>query len=112
MKKSTIPVILSEAKDLQLLVFKKIMQMLRCAQHDTVIFSQLLSRGTRGGSLLCPEPRQGRQGSHDRIGEYPLPPLTGLNKPVRSWTHGSRRGLNSVGPPGLRSTSGRPGTLF
>jgi len=31
-------VILSEAKDLHLVVFKKILQMLRFAQHDTVAF--------------------------------------------------------------------------
>jgi hypothetical protein len=37
-KKSASPVILSEAKDLHLFLFKEIMQMLRFAQHDRTDF--------------------------------------------------------------------------
>ena len=41
-KKSKIPVMLSEAKNLQLFVFKKKMQMLRFAQHDSLFFHSFL----------------------------------------------------------------------
>ena len=47
-EKRKFPVIQSSAKDLNLFVFKEIIQMLRCAQHDNRLFRILLEP--------CPEP--------------------------------------------------------
>jgi hypothetical protein len=58
-KKSPIPVIPSGARNLHLLVFMGIMQMLRFAQHDSLISSQLLGERVSGDGVFSSRRRTG-----------------------------------------------------
>jgi len=68
-----VAVILSEAKDLQLLTFERIMQMLRFAQHDTSTPPQPAKarRSIRGASLRHPSPRKTAGWRHPN--RHPVP---------------------------------------
>ena len=99
-------VILSEAEDrgsfLWISDLRTTAEILRCAQDDTSEFLHTFEAMGRDAALW---------GDRDRTGVSA--PLPGLRRPrVATQSHGQRRGLFTVGPPGVDLRSFRPGIVL